>query len=167
MGARSREMWRQVSRGVLQSHGSLYRLPVRYGSFRQSNVKEGGDDGLSKDVHDDFVKRVWLKMPKEKPNFTPKEADKRFSLARRKVMNEKREHNIEEKAENIRIKLKWAAVNALPTPCREAALIDDYTSFPTIPLLVDYPPKLKDPDNPDDWKPRSRKRWKFVNEFRD
>lgn len=148
-------------------YSSLLRNQVRFGSFRQKNATGDGEEFAAKDVHDDFVKRVWLKMPKPKPEFTPKECDKRIILGKRKVMNELREHNIRQKAEMIRIKLKWCAINALPTPCREAALIPDHTRLPDIPTLLDYPPKFKDPDNPEDWEPINRFRWKFVNNFRD
>ena len=154
-------------RGIGGSLRVVVGTQVRCGSFRQSNLPDKDDSFSAKDVHDDFVKRVWLKMPKEKPQFTPEEAKIRITLGKRKVMNELREHNTRQKAEMIRIKLKWSAVNALPTPCREAAMISDNTRFPDLPLLMDYPPKLKDPDNPEDWKPRPRKRWKFINNFRD
>merc|ERR1712137_592428 len=141
---------------------------TRLGSFRQKNVKEAGEDvSHAKELHDNFVKRVWLLMPKPKPVLTPDEAEKRYRIGCKKVANELREHNTRQKKEMIRIKPKWASVNALPTPCREAAMIQDNTIFPDMPLLVAYPPKLKDPDEPDDWKPMPQKRWKYTNNFRD
>mmetsp|Transcript_15812 Transcript_15812/g.24724 ORF Transcript_15812/g.24724 Transcript_15812/m.24724 type:complete len:174 (-) Transcript_15812:35-556(-) len=132
----------------------------------KTQVKEEGG-ARAREVRDNFVKRVWLLMPKPPPKLSEKEKAHRFMLGKRKVMNELREHNIEQKSELTRIKLKWAAVNALPTPCREAAMIPDTTRLPDIPLLADFPPKLKDPDDPDDWKPVVQKRWKFINKFRE
>lgn len=136
-------------------------------SFKKKS-QEGPPDVASRtDLNDDFIKRVWLLMPKPKAQFTPEEAERRYKLGRGKVINELREHNTRQKAEMIRIKLKWAAVNALPTPCREAAMVTDSVIFPDIPQLNDYPPPLRDPDNPDAFKPLPRRRWKFVSNFVD
>lgn len=144
---------------VVFTHGSR--------TFKKKVAGAPEEVGAKTDANDDWIKRIWLLMPKPKPEFTPEEAKRRFKLGREKVKNELREHNERQKQEMIRIKLKWAAVNALPTPCREAAMVTNSTNFPEIPVLCDYPPPLRDPDNPDEYKPPARRRWKFISTFAD
>ena len=140
-------------------------------SFRQSLLNKKEAEKKKKDSvpdpegHDSFLKRCTLFHNKPDPDFDNDFGRKRFKVAQKLTMNYLRENNIRSKARNIRIKLKWAAVNALPTPCREAALIQDNNRLPSIPTLVDFP--AKPPSEGGTKLHKSASGWKFTSRFVD
>jgi hypothetical protein len=136
----------------------------------KTKVKAKAEEGLQeedREASDSFSKRAILFLPKDPPKLSPEYKTLRYNLGRDLARGEFQEHRQREQEDQVRIKLKWAALHALPTPLREAAMIPDTSRLPKIKWLLDFPPEPKSSDQEDVQVDRDMFAWRYTSNFRD